>query len=260
MDPASDHDAAPRRAALGGATTGASRSRCGPDDHTLTALYRVHYQPLVRQAALLVGEAAAEDVVQDSFLAVHGAWWRLRDTDKAGYYLQRSVINRSRSVLRHRAVARRIPPVAAPDMPSAEDGALALCERTLVAAALGMLSPRQREALVLRYYADLPEAQIAAAMGISTGTVKVHLSRAMASLRSVLAAETAAAAIQPESHLGTRSASSPAVEPALPTLPASIPMPARGGREVRRPRRTSPQSPRGRAAGDGTKSLRLSPE
>src|SRR5215472_10793816 len=109
MDPASDQDVAPCGAALSGAITGASGSRCGPDNHTLAALYRVHYRPLVRQAALLVGDAAAEDVVQDSFVAMHGAWRRLRDTDKAGYYLRRSVINRSRSLLRHRAVARRIP-------------------------------------------------------------------------------------------------------------------------------------------------------
>jgi RNA polymerase sigma-70 factor (sigma-E family) len=148
---------------------------------------------------MLTGDAAAaEDVVQDSFIAMHGAWWRLRDPGKAGYYLQRSVINRSRSLLRRRAVAGRYRPAAAPDMPSAEDDALARCERTLVAAALGMLSARQRQALMLRYYADLPEAQIAAAMGISAGTVKVHISRAMTSLRAALAAGAPAPATSPQ--------------------------------------------------------------
>jgi RNA polymerase sigma factor (sigma-70 family) len=71
-------------------------------------------------------------------------------------------------------------------MPSAEQSALALLECSVVAAALRTLSPRQRETLVLRYYADLSEAQIAAMMGISKGAVKSHTSRAMSALRSVL--------------------------------------------------------------------------
>jgi RNA polymerase sigma-70 factor (sigma-E family) len=157
-------------------------------------MYRTCYAPLVRQAALLVGDAAtAEDVVQDSFAAMHGAWWRLRDTDKAVHYLRRSVINRSRSVLRHRAVAGRPLPELPPDVPSAEDDALVRWERSLVGSALAMLSPRQREAVVLRYYADLSESQVAAAMGISTGAVKAHTARAMGSLRAVLAAAVAPA-------------------------------------------------------------------
>lgn len=171
----------------------AHRARCAWDDQALTAMYRMHYTPLVRLAALLVSDvSAAEDVVQDSFIATYAAWWRLRDRDNAVFYLRRAVINRSRSVLRRRAVAERYVSALAPQMPSAEEEALARVEDTTVAAALGMLSPRQREALVLRYYADLPAAQIAAAMGISTGTVKTHLSRAMASLRALLAAGAAA--------------------------------------------------------------------
>jgi RNA polymerase sigma-70 factor (sigma-E family) len=167
---------------------GASRSRGSWDDHALTAIYRTHYAPLVRQSALLVGDAAtAEDVVQDSFAAVYCAWWRLRDHARAVHYLRRSVLNRSRSVLRHRAVAARPLPVMPPDVPSAEDDAVLRWERSQVASALALLSPRQREALVLRYYADLPEAEVAAAMGISAGAVKSHTSRAMDALRTVLA-------------------------------------------------------------------------
>jgi RNA polymerase sigma factor (sigma-70 family) len=74
-------------------------------------------------------------------------------------------------------------------MPSAEHGALVQLERTAVVAALRTLPPRQREALVLRYYGDLSEAQIAAAMGISRGAVKSHTARAMSALRSVLERE-----------------------------------------------------------------------
>jgi RNA polymerase sigma factor (sigma-70 family) len=75
-------------------------------------------------------------------------------------------------------------------MPSAEQGALSLLERSAVIAALRTLPQRQREALVLKYYADLSEAQIASAMGISRGAVKSHTARGMASLRTVLELET----------------------------------------------------------------------
>ncbi len=157
----------------------------------VTDIYSEHYKSLVRLAALLVRDVAtAEEVVQDSFVAMHGAWRRLRDSDKALSYLRQSVVNRSRSVLRHRIVVDRNAPKPAPDMPSAEQGAISLLERSAVIKALRTLPPRQREALVLKYYADLSEAQIAAAMGISRGAVKSHTARAMTSLRSVLEIET----------------------------------------------------------------------
>jgi RNA polymerase sigma-70 factor (sigma-E family) len=130
--------------------------------------------------------ATAEEVVQDSFIAMHSSWRRLRDSDKALSYLRQSVVNRSRSVLRHRMVVDRNAPKPAPDMPSAEQGALGLLERSAVVAALRELPPRQREALVLRYYGDLSEAQIALTMGISRGAVKSHTARAISALREVL--------------------------------------------------------------------------
>jgi RNA polymerase sigma-70 factor (sigma-E family) len=150
-------------------------------------MYRAHYAALVRLAAVLVGDfATAEDVVQDSFIAMHRAWRRLRDTGMALPYLRRSVINRSRSVLRHRVVADRQFPMLAPELPSAEDSALAVVRRSSVLAALSMLPSRQREVMVLRYYADLSEAQIAAALGISRGAVKSHTARAKESIRAML--------------------------------------------------------------------------
>jgi RNA polymerase sigma-70 factor (sigma-E family) len=153
----------------------------------VTAIYSTHYRSLVRLAVLLVRDVAtAEEVVQDSFIAMHSAWRRLRDSDKALSYLRQSVVNRSRSVLRHRVVVDRNAPKAAPDMPSAEQGALSLLERSAVIAALRTLPLRQREALVLKYYADLSEAQIASTMGISRGAVKSHTARGTASLRSIL--------------------------------------------------------------------------
>jgi RNA polymerase sigma-70 factor (sigma-E family) len=157
----------------------------------VTAIYTTHYRSLVRLAVLLVRDVAtAEEVVQDSFIAMHAAWRRLRDTEKALSYLRQSVVNRSRSVLRHRVVVDKNAPKPAPDMPSAEQGAISLLERSAVIAALRTLPPRQREALVLKYYADLSEAQIAASMGISRGAVKSHTARGVAALRVVLEMET----------------------------------------------------------------------
>jgi len=157
----------------------------------VTAIYTTHYRSLVRLAVLLVRDiATAEEVVQDSFIAMHTAWRRLRDSEKALSYLRQSVVNRSRSVLRHRVVVDKNAPKPAPDMPSAEQGAISLLERAAVIAALRTLPPRQREALVLKYYADLSEAQIATTMGISRGAVKSHTARGVAALRVVLELET----------------------------------------------------------------------
>jgi RNA polymerase sigma-70 factor (sigma-E family) len=156
-------------------------------DWAVTELYSLHYRALVRLAVLLVRDVpTAEDVVQDSFVATHDGWQRLRDADCALAYLRHAVLNRSRSVLRRRAVADRHLPNPPPDMPSAEYGALVLLERSAVVAALRKLPGRQREAIVLRYYADLSEAEVAAAMRISRGAVKSHTARAMAALRADL--------------------------------------------------------------------------
>jgi RNA polymerase sigma-70 factor (sigma-E family) len=159
-------------------------------DLAVIELYSEHYRALVRLAALLVRDTpTAEEVVQDSFVAMHGGWQRLRDTEKALAYLRQAVVNRSRSVLRHRTVVDKNMQKAPPDMPSAEHGALVLLERSAVVAALRGLPDRQREALVLRYYADLSEAEIATAMGISRGAVKSHTARGMTALRAALEQE-----------------------------------------------------------------------
>jgi RNA polymerase sigma-70 factor (sigma-E family) len=152
-----------------------------------TALYAAHYQSLVRLAALLVHDSGtAEEVVQDSFVAMHAHWRRLRDRDKTLVYLRRCVVNRSRSVLRHRMVAARVAPHALPDVPSAEQAAIRLLERAAVIDALRQLPQRQREAVVLRYYAEFSDAQIASAMGISRGAVHSHIARALSALRCVM--------------------------------------------------------------------------
>lgn len=160
-------------------------------DRVVTEIYHGEYKSLVRLAVLLVHDVpTAEEVVQDAFEAMHTAWRRLRDSEKALSYLRQAVVNKSRSVLRHRTVVDKNAPKPAPDEPSAEQGALALIERSAVVAALRTLPDRQREAVVLRYYADLSEADIAATMGISRGAVKSHTARAMAALKSILEQET----------------------------------------------------------------------
>ena len=150
-------------------------------------MYDTQYRPLVRMSAMLLGDtSAAEEVVQEAFIAVHAAWRRLRDADKAVPYLRRAVLNRSRSILRHRMVVDRHMPAREPDMPSAEQGAITQLERSAVIEALRSLPARQREALVLKFYLGLSEEEVAAAMKISTGAVKSHTSRGKAALRAAL--------------------------------------------------------------------------
>jgi len=157
----------------------------------VTEIYTAHYNQLVRLAVMLVHDVqTAEEVVQDSFEAMHLAWRRLRNTEKALSYLRQAIVNKSRSVLRHRKVVEMHPPKPAPDEQSAEHAALTLIERSAVTSALRSLPVRQREAVVLRYYGDFSEADIAKAMGISRGAVKSHTARAMASLKSILERET----------------------------------------------------------------------
>jgi RNA polymerase sigma-70 factor (sigma-E family) len=161
-------------------------------DEAVTRLFSAHYRQLVRLAALLLGDrAVAEELVQDAYVQLHQRWSRLRDPHKALGYLRTSVVNAARSAGRRRVVADRYtasqPPLA--HVPSAEHGALGALEQTEVVAALRALPARQREALVLRYYLDLSESEIAEVMGISRGAVKSHASRGIAALRATLEAQ-----------------------------------------------------------------------
>jgi RNA polymerase sigma factor (sigma-70 family) len=176
--------ALPADAALGPVPAGAQ-----PDaDQAITVIYGTEYRSLVQLAAVLVGDVGiAEEVVQDSFVAMYGAWGRLRDRDKALAYLRRRVISRSRSALRHGMVADGTAPKPQPGiMPSAEQGAITQPERSALISAMHTLSPRQREALMLRFYLDLPERQAAWAMGIRLGAANYHTAGAKAALLSVL--------------------------------------------------------------------------
>lgn len=156
-------------------------------DEAVTQIYTAHYRSLVRLSALLVRDVqTAEEIVQDSFIAMHGSWRRLRDPERALAYLRQAVVNRSRSSLRHRKVVEKHAPRPMPDSASAEEGAMGALEHQSVMKALRSLPDRQREVLVLRYYADLSEAEIADAIGISRGAVKSHASRGLAAVRTTM--------------------------------------------------------------------------
>lgn len=173
------------------ATMGELRTPRSADD-AVTELYAAHWQPLVRLAWLLLHDAGeAEEVVQDAFVALHAHWGGLREHAAATAYLRRAVLNGARSALRHRGVEERWAASVRGGQEdpsrrttaSAEDSVVAGLSRETLLAALARLPARQREVLVLRYYLDLGEAQIAEALDISPGSVKTHASRGLAALR-----------------------------------------------------------------------------
>lgn len=153
----------------------------GPATVSLDALYRTHYAPMVRLAHLITGSnEVAEDLVQEAFVRLHG-----HDVAALGNpagYLRTSVVNRCRSWQRRAVLERRHESSGRVD-PSA---AVQPVEVDETLAALARLRPRQRAALVLRFYADLPEAEIAATLGCRPGTVKSLISRGLAELKETI--------------------------------------------------------------------------
>ncbi len=172
--------AAPIPAARDGQDASAEHGTSAEQDagHAVATLYRLHYPALVRLAALLIPDlATAEDIVQDAFAAVHGRWHVQPDTDAALAYLRWSVVHQSRSV----------PPLGGSAAGTGEPGSAAMGEPgSAVMSALRGLSARQREVVVLRYFADLPEAEIASATGMSLAAVRNHAAQAMSSLQAGL--------------------------------------------------------------------------
>ena len=160
--------------------------------HHVSALYQAHALALVKLAVLMTGDQpTAEDVVQDAFLGLYRRWQALHDADKALGYLRSSVINGCRSVHRVRFRRQGITPDPQDHADSAEAEAMLGEAHREVLAALRRLPSRQREAVVLRYYLDMTEAQAAQAMGVSKGTVKSATSRGLAALARMLKEEDA---------------------------------------------------------------------
>jgi RNA polymerase sigma-70 factor (sigma-E family) len=156
----------------------------------VTVLYAEHALGLTRLALIIVGDReAAEDIVQDAFCGLHRRWDALRDSGKALPYVRSAVLNGCRSEARRirtsLARGRGADAYLAPAW-SAESVVMATEERREVIAALKRLPARQREALLLRYFLDLSEADTAAAMRISRGTAKSTVARGLAALRHLL--------------------------------------------------------------------------
>jgi RNA polymerase sigma factor (sigma-70 family) len=179
----------PRRGGIGVQAAGRAgigllreQHRSAPAD-VVAGLYQAHGLALVRTATILVGDKpTAEDVVQDAFIGLYRAVPRLSGSDKALAYLRASVVNGCRSVHRARQRAFARPVQHAPAVWSAESAALAREESRLAMQAVSRLPARAREVLALRYYLDLPDAEIAAALGITRSSVSSTASRALAVL------------------------------------------------------------------------------
>jgi RNA polymerase sigma-70 factor (sigma-E family) len=154
----------------------------------LDELFRARRLGLVRLAVLMVDDLpTAEDVVQDVFARLHrrhGAVLHgLSDPDA---YLTAAVMNAARSVLRRRRIARAYLPPSRDPAPAAEDEALLGEGDREVIGALARLTIRQRQVMVLRYWSELSEREIADVLRVSTGTVKSTAHRALALLRDYL--------------------------------------------------------------------------
>lgn len=152
-------------------------------EDVLRRIFEERYESLVGLARLLLDErGAAEEVVQEAFVRVWDGWDRLRRPDDPLPYLRSTVMNLARGRLRRRVVARRKPVPAVVDGPSAEDHAVTRDDRRRVAEVLRTLPGRQRECVVLRYYLECSTAETAVTLGISEGSVKTHLHRALGAM------------------------------------------------------------------------------
>jgi DNA-directed RNA polymerase specialized sigma24 family protein len=146
-----------------GRRRGGRRSGGRSPDHALSVLYDAHYRPLTQLATLLAGgDPAAEEIVQDAFVAMYAGWPELRDDEQAVLYLLRTVVRRCRSRL---------------GGPAMLTGAQSCLLRALHA-----LPPAQREAVLLSCVANLPVARVADVMGIKGRTAREHLASGLQSL------------------------------------------------------------------------------
>ncbi|MET7395534.1 sigma-70 family RNA polymerase sigma factor [Dactylosporangium sp. NPDC005572] len=152
----------------------------------LARLFDANHTPLLRLAVLLGAEGEAEDIVSEAFYELYRRWHRLRSHDAALSYVRAVVCNLVRMRVRRLQVARRHAEPAIESVGSAEAEVLLRDDQRALVEAIKQLPARQREALVLRYWLDLRESEIAAAMGISAGAVKSHTSRGMATLTRLL--------------------------------------------------------------------------
>lgn len=165
------------------------RAEVGRDEE-VASLFRRHYAPMCRLAYVILGDAgAAEEVVMEALVKTFSGWMRIKDLDKSEAYLKRAVVNGCRSKIRRKtiesraAVVLRSQALQSSSMPTDADQRET---RREVWQAIRMLPERQRAAVVLFYYEDLPEAEIADILQCSIGTVKSQLFKARAKLGTAL--------------------------------------------------------------------------
>ena len=174
-----------------GVVTGASEGR-ETAAAELPELFRRHHAELLRLAVLIVRD---QPTAEDVFTRLHARGHRAGDLDESLLYLRAAVLNGCRSVLRRQAIGSRLGSLQSWPYPrlmtrSAEQEAIRAEDRDEVLRALAKLPARRREVLVLRYYLNLSEAEIAATLGISTGTVKSTAARGLAALARLLKEES----------------------------------------------------------------------
>jgi RNA polymerase sigma-70 factor (sigma-E family) len=158
-------------------------------DREIAALFDRHYAPMCRLAYVILGDAAlAEEIVMEALIKTFSGWGRIRDVARADAYLRRAVVNLCRSKIRRKVIEARVNAVSyrrAELQQPAWDPEAHETSR-VVWAAVRELPERQRACVVLRYFEDLPEAQIADVLGCSVGTVKSQLSKARSKLEKAL--------------------------------------------------------------------------
>ncbi len=173
---------------------------------------------LVRTARLLTGDHhEAEDLVQTTLAKVYGRWSKV-PRDEVDLYVRRALVNNNLSRLRRKRVVHLLTPLLPDAVRHAHAGhADTIDQRTALMAALADLSPRQRAVMVLRYWEDLNEQDIARVLHCSLGTVKTHARRGLEALRAhpALASDTAPARTRAAARLSTRTPLAPAATPGV---------------------------------------------
>jgi len=155
------------------------------DDDSFREFVAAGSPALLRVAYLLVGDLGqAEDLLQSALVKTYLAWGRIRDREAVHAYVRRVLVTTATSWRRRRSSWEE--PVAALPEPATPDFAVRQAESATVRAALMTLPPKQRAVVVLRFYEDLPEAEVAEALGVSRGTVSRYTARALAALRGRL--------------------------------------------------------------------------
>ena len=156
---------------------------------TLAVLYEQHYRSLVKLAIFYVDDReSAEELVQDAFVKLLNGNYQIVP-GKEGPYLRTMVVNNGRSALRKRRVRRAFKPEPPGLVAAAEEGGVESAEHDRILHALRQLPEREASVLVLRYYEDLSEADIATTLGIARGSVKSHAHRGLAKLAAILGEE-----------------------------------------------------------------------